>query len=282
MYNSIIKLILKFRTEDQCIQFLENLRWPEHVISPFDNDEICYKLKNNYYKGSKTKRVFNVRYGTIFHKSKIPLLVWFAAIGLFCSAKKGISSYQMARNLNISQKTSYYMLRKIRSILYSENDRFLRGVIQADEVFIGPKGDTRTSRIVKTPVLGLVDYHDNLVMKALRDTSKSCVYPILKKHIKKGSVLFTDEAKVYLDVKTLELTHYACNHDKKKFVIEKTGCTTNAIENLWKHFRTLIRNYNRVSSRWLQLYVDEYVFRFNNKKLDFRHLFCKAVSLAVG
>lgn len=278
--NSLFQLITRFRTEESCIEYLEKHRWPEGIpVSPFIPEEPVYKLKNYQYKGKISGRVFNVKYGTIFWNTKLPLLFWFSAIGLFLSAKRGVSSYQMAKYLNVTQKTAYRILMSIRSLFTAENQKFLHGVVQCDECFIGPKGDTRYKHIVKAPVLGLVSRR-GCVMKVIDDVSKSSIYPVIEKHVRQGATIFTDEYKTYVKLPQHGYHHYACNHERKIFVDEKTLATTNAIENLWKHFKLMLHNYNCVKRKYLQLYVDEYVFRFNNRDVGFKSLFIKLVNLA--
>ena len=281
MFNSIVNLLLKFRTEEQCIEFLESKRWPEgQPVSPFISWEKVYKLKHHRYKGVISGKIFNVKTGTIFQGTKLPLLVWFSAIGLFCSAKKGISSYQMARDLNISQNTAYKLLMKIRSALGPDNDRILKGIVEVDEMFHGPKGDTRKKGIQKTPILGMVS-NKGFTMKVVDDVSKKSIYPVIDDYIKKGTTIFTDEFTTYNSLIRFGYYHYSCNHDKKIWVDKKTLASTNRIENLWRHFRALLRNYNTVSKKYLQNYVDEYCFRGNNRNLKWRQMFNKVLLLAL-
>ena len=278
--HSIFQLVTRFRTEDSCIEYLEKRRWPSgSPISPFIPEEQVYKLKNHWYKGKTSGRVFNVRYGTIFWNTKLPLLIWFSAIGLFLSSKRGISSYTMAKFLNVSQKTAYRMLMNIRSIMTAGNQEFLHGVVQADEAWYGPKGDTRYKHIVKVPILGLIDRR-KVVMKVIKDTTKGSIFPIIKKHVRHGATIFSDEAKYYIKLPNIGYHHYSCNHDQGIFVDEKTGATTNSIENMWKHWKILMKNYNSVKRKNIQLYLDEFVFRYNNRTEDFRSKFIKVLELS--
>ena len=258
--------------------YLEKLRWPDgNPVSPFDPDETVYKLSKNYlYKGSKTGKVFNVRYGTIFQHSRLPLLLWFTAISIFCSAKRGVSSYQMARHLNISQRSAYRMLMKIRSVLSPENDYLLKGIVEMDELYLGPKGSRKTLKKVKTPIFGMCD-NKHAVLKVVTNITKKYLYPTVDRYICKNSTLFTDEYVLYSGMKYRGYHHYTCNHDKKQYVDPKTWANTNWIELVWRHLRAMVRNYNHIEPKNLQLYVDEFVFRYNNRKLKFERVFQKTV-----
>lgn len=280
MFNSVLSICTKFRTEEECIVYLEKQRWPEgNPVSPFLSWEKVYKLKHHQFKGAITGKVFNVKTGTIFQGSKLPLSIWFAAIGLFCSAKKGISSYQMARHLNISQVSAWKLLMKIRSILSHSNKSQLRGIVQIDELFHGPKGDTRKLNFVKTPVFGLADRR-HFIMKVVPDVSKASLYPIIDDYVKKESTIFSDEFTTYKLLNRFGYHHYTCNHKMGVYVNQKTLATTNRIESLWHHFRNMLRNYNTVSKKYLQLYCDEFCWRGNNKKLELRHLFIMTLGFA--
>ena len=156
-----------FDTEEKCITYLEELRWMNGVVSPYDPTSKVYKGKNHLYYCKNTNRSFNVRTGTLFGSSNVKLRKWFVAIWLVTSHKKGISSYQLARDLGVTQKTAWFMLQRIRNCYGMENEGELNGEVEVDETYVGGKNKNRhASKKVrssqgrsvkdKAPVLGMV------------------------------------------------------------------------------------------------------------------------------
>lgn len=123
-FKSILDLVKAFPDEQSCIDHLEWIRWNGKVISPFGSSSRVYKCSNNRYKCSATNKYFNVRTGTIFEGTKIPLQQWILAIYLFTTSKKGISSYTLATELNITQKTAWFLLSRIRYAM--DHETFLK------------------------------------------------------------------------------------------------------------------------------------------------------------
>jgi len=113
-FKSIFDLIKAFPTEQSCIDHLERLQWNGEPVSPFDATSKVYKCKDNRYKCKNTGKYFNVRTGTIFDNTKIPLQKWFMALYVFSSHKKGISSHQLAKDISVTQKSAWFLLHRLR------------------------------------------------------------------------------------------------------------------------------------------------------------------------
>jgi len=145
-FKSILELIQAFPDEQSCIDHLEAIRWDGDVVSPFDADSKVYNCKGNKYKCKETGKYFNVKTNTIFDNTKLPLQKWFLAIWLVTGHKKGISSLQLGRDLDITQKSAWFMLGRIRQCFGLDNDQ-LEGEIEADETFVG--GKTKTAMLIK-------------------------------------------------------------------------------------------------------------------------------------
>jgi transposase-like protein len=135
-FNSIIELLQSFPTEQTCIDHLEKLRWNGHVVSPFDVTSQVYVCKDNKYRCRKTGKYFNVRTGTLFDNTKVPLRKWFFAIWLVTSHKKGISSIQLSKDIDVTQKTAWFMLQRIRNCFGFDNDGQLDNQVEVDETFV--------------------------------------------------------------------------------------------------------------------------------------------------
>lgn len=121
-FNSILDLLNAFPDNQSCIDHLEELRWDGQVISPFDADSKVYKCANNRYRCKETGKYFNVKTATLFDNTKIKLPKWFLAIWLVTSHKKGISSIQLSKDIDVTQKTAWFMLLRIRNCFGFDND----------------------------------------------------------------------------------------------------------------------------------------------------------------
>src|ERR1700752_4257028 len=147
-FNSIIELVSYFNSDEKCLEAIEKWRWNGEVKCLKCDHNKCYKFKSTgaakgRYKCGKCYHQFTATSGTIFHSRKIPLVKWFSAIYFNSYSKKGISSYQLAKGISVTQKTAWFMLTKIREA-YKENDsQPLEGVVMADETFVGGKNKNR-------------------------------------------------------------------------------------------------------------------------------------------
>ena len=203
-FNSILQLLQAFPDEQTCIEHLEELRWDGDVISPFDTTSKVYKCKGNKFKCKNTNKYFNVRTGTLFDNTKIPLQKWFLAIWLITSHKKGISSMQLARDLDVTQKTSWFMLQRIRRCFGLENDNDLDGDVEVDETYVGGKNKNRhaskkidgsqgRSAKDKAPVVGMVARGGKVNAKKVTDVKQKTLTNEIIQVVKETARLFTDE-----------------------------------------------------------------------------------------
>lgn len=196
-FNSLIELTDAFPTEEVCLKYLESLIWEDGVVSPFDPESKVYVCSNNRYICKNTGKSFNVKTGTIFENTKLPLRKWFMAIWLVLSHKKGISSLQLSRDIKVTQKTAWFMLQRIRECLMCKNEGRLENEVEADETFVGGKNKNRhkdkkvkkcqgRSFKDKTPVLGMVERKGEVVTRVIKSTSRSEITPIIQQFVDKG------------------------------------------------------------------------------------------------
>lgn len=275
-FNSLFDLITAFPDEQSCIDHLTKLRWKDTVSSPFIEGSTIYKCKKNRYKCRISNKYFNVRTGTMFEDSKVPLQKWFFAIHIISSHKKGISSHQLSRDIEVTQKTAWFMLQRIRKSMHKPMfEGKLTGVIEADETFVGgknfnrhkdkkvPKAQGRSYKD-KTPVFGLLQRNGMLYACVIPDTKLKTIQPIIHKVIEQGSTLMTDEWLAYNGLGRY-FNHYIVDHSKKEYA--NGEAYTNTLEGAWSLLkRMIIGIYHKTSRKHLQLYVNEFVFRYNTRK----------------
>ena len=273
-FNSILDLFKVFPTEQSCIDHLEKLRWNGFVVSPFDSTSKVYKCKNNRYRCKNTGKYFNVKTNTLFDNTKIELRKWFAAIWLVTSHKKGISSLQLSRDIDVTQKTAWFMLQRIRNCFGIENNNELTNTVEMDETYVGGKNKNRhqekkvehsQGRSVKdkTPVFGMVERGGKLNAKVVKDTACETLTKETVKYVK-DALVYTDEWWGYKSIKQI-FQHEIVNHKCKEYV--RNNVYTNTIEGFWSLLkRGIIGIYHFTSKQHLQRYVDEFVFRYNTRK----------------
>jgi transposase-like protein len=191
--------------------------------------------------------------------------------------KKGISSCQLARDLNITQKTAWYVLKRIHNCLDIECIECLKHEVEADETYIGGKNKNRhkdkkvegaqgRSTKDKKPVFGLAQRNGIVFAKVVDNTQSETIYPIIHKSLHKETTVYTDEYGVYVKLGAY-FPHEIVNHGAGKYVIGNAH--TNTMENYWSHLkRMIIGIHHQVSPKHLQLYVDCQSFRYNTRKIS--------------
>jgi len=293
MFNTNIKSVFEltqtFSTEQDCIDYLEMLKWNKLPISPFDETLKVYKCKNNQYRCKNTGKYFNVKTGTMFENSKVSLRKWFMAIWLVTSHKKGISSIQLGKDIGVRQATAWFMLQRIRACFGIENNNELEGVVECDETFIGGKNKNRhkdkkvphsqgRSFKDKVPVMGMLQRNGKMNAFVITDTKRKSIQPLICRYVNpEKTLLISDEWWAYKGLDKY-YTHNVIDHSKKEYVsLQDNNIHTNNIEGSWNILKRSVSGmYNHVSKKHLQKYVDEFVYRFNLRKVTdqekFRYL----------
>jgi hypothetical protein len=273
-FTSILELIKAFPDEQTCITHLEELRWNGNVVSPFDSNSKVYKCKNNKYRCKNTGKYFNVRTSTLFDNTKIELVKWFMAIYLVTAHKKGISSLQLSRDIDVTQKTAWFMLQRIRNCFGFDNDVILDNEVELDETYVGGKNKNRhnnkksessqgRSLTDKTPVFGMIEREGKLIAKKVDNTSTEILTKEAIKSIKESAKVYSDEWLGYNGISKI-YDHSIVKHNEKQYVNGRIH--TNTIEGFWSLLkRGIFGIYHFTSKKHLQKYVDEFVFRYNTK-----------------
>ncbi len=218
-------------------------------------------------------RQFTLKTGTIFNESPLGLDKWLTAVWLIVNCKNGISSYEVHRDIGITQKSAWFMDHRIRFALGMEEEGKLSGHVEADETFIGGKArnmhkDVRARKITgtggkdKTAVMGILERGGKVRTKVVENRRKKALQAEVRQHVEAGSALYTDALKSYdgLD----EFQHQVVDH-AVEYV--RGNVHTNGMENFWSLVkRGLGGTYISVEPFHLFRYLDEQMFRYNNRK----------------
>lgn len=201
--------------------------------------------------------------GTIFHKSETPLRSWFFAIFLFGNSKNGVSAKELERHLGVTYKTAWRIARQIRSLM-AESGNPLGGIVEVDETYIGGKSNSTGRFKDKTAVIGAVEKQKNSSrVKAItsQKVNAAVALPFIRASVEAGTSIQTDESRIYSRLHQ-EYAHSSVIHSKGVYVDGDTH--TNTIEGFWSQMkRSIDGTYHCVSPKHLQLYVDEFVYRYN-------------------
>ena len=291
----------QFPDDEACLNHLFHLRYGKMKECPKCGCGRPYvRVKNR--RCHQCPKCYNQIYATansIFHRSTTPLVSWYFVIFLFTTSKNGVSACEVQRHLGCTYKTAWKMLHKIRTLMGQDSIEFFTGTVESDETFVGGKNKNRhydkkveqsqgRSFKDKTPVLGLVerseycyitrpskvdptkDVTEKVVTKLSKargfvvpNTSSQTLKPLIYQYVEPGSSLMTDEWQAYNGLCKF-YDHQIVDHSKGQYVNGHAGC--NAAENLWSSVkRTIKGSYISVSRKYLQLYVNECVYRYNHR-----------------
>ena len=269
-------MVNQFSTKRRCISFLEKNRWDNKPICPYCGSSRCTRKTKEYrYTCHVCKRSYSVLVGTIFEATKIPITKWFVAISLILNAKKGLSSLQLARDIKVNRNTAWYLQRRIRKAM-QENDMILSGVVEIDETYVGGSlmnkeyitkvkaGYHKTGMEHKTPVLGMMEKDGKVKLLVLNKAWGQEIKPFVKRFIDKQSTIVTDGFGGYIGLDKYFNKHIKLNHSISQRKIDMYSLST--LEGYWTILkRAITGQYHKISKHYLQEYLNELTFKFNNK-----------------
>lgn len=276
--RTLTEAIKYFADPDICLDFVVQLRWSNGVVCPTCGSTNVRFIKTRRIwecKAQHPKRQFSVKVGTIFEDSAIGLDKWLAAIWMIANDKNGVSSYEVARALGITQKSAWFMLHRIRLAMGTALDKF-SGEVEVDETFVGGKACfmhkskrdqlTGTGGSDKTAVIGLLQRDasgkSQVQAKVVNNIRRHTLAPEVRQRVTPGSEVFTDALKSYNGL-SQDYSHQVVDHGENYV---KGKAHTNGLENFWSLLKRAIKGtYVNVDSFHLTRYIDEETFRFNNR-----------------
>ena len=291
----LLQVMQRFPTQEACIEHLEGIRWRNKETYCPHCGSIGVARKNESQEDGETGRTgrynchdchasFKVTCGTVFHGTKIPLQKWFLAIALIVNAKKSLSSHQLSRDLDLNQKTAWYIMTRIRSEMAKKGGALLQGIIEADETYIGGKPRKPNKRedfepskrgrgTDKAAIIGAVERGGKVVAQLAPNLTGRTILEFIRSVVNlKDSELITDEFRAY-ELVGKELKHTIINH-QEQFVDGDTH--TNTIEGFWSLLkRAWYGQHHHYQTGYTPLYVAEGCYKYNYR--DHESIFDKFV-----
>lgn len=279
--KTLQQAIIYFSDANNCLEYMVSRLWPNGIVCPVCGRPEPTFLKNQrkwQCKSVHPKRQFSAKTGTIFEDSPISLEKWLPTMWLVTNCKNGVSSYEIARAIGVTQKTAWFMLHRIRLAMKNESKSKLGnqgGPVEMDETFIGgklknmhkskrPKGTgfsgIPTGAMAKTIVVGMLERNGRVKAEVVAERTRLVLHALANKHINPGATLITDEWHPY---KGTNFAHEVINH-AVEYV--RGQVHTQGIENFWSLLKRFLGGtYIAVEPFHLESYVDEQIFRYNNR-----------------
>jgi transposase-like protein len=284
--RTLLEAIRYFADKDKALAFVARLRWPQGPVCPeCAAKDIAFLATRRLWKCRACKKQFSVKVGTIFEDSPLGLDKWLPALWLLANCKNDISSYELARDLGVTQKTAWFMLHRIRLAMQSESFGQMEGEVEVDETYIGgsarfihkSKKDRvikgQTGMVGKAAVMGLLERHgldketgevkcSTVRAKPVKSTRRKDLLPEIRANVRPGAEVFTDAHPSY-NTLVEEYAHQAIDHAES---YAEGKVHTNGLENFWSLLKRGIKGtYIAVEPFHLFRYVDEQVRRFNER-----------------
>jgi transposase-like protein len=298
--KTLQEAIVYFSDPETAFAEMVKFRWPDGTVTcPTCGSENVYFTKSRRIwecKEKHAKRQFSVKVGSIMEDSALGIDKWLIAAWLITNAKNGISSYELAKAIGVTQKSAWFMLHRIRLAMQDEAGGKLHGHIEADETFIGGKArnmhaakrkrlgiSQSQSMIGKIAVMGLLQRHgegSKVRTQVIATRRKHQLEQVVTENVETGSALYTDSLRSYDRMATRGYIHGVIDH-AEKYVEGQVH--TNGLENFWSLLKRALKGtYVSVEPFHLFRYLDEQAFRFNNRKMTDAARFALTASAVFG
>jgi transposase-like protein/IS1 family transposase len=283
---NLLTIFSRFPDQEACIEHLERVRWADAPYCPLCGSTTVARKSEGERIGRwnchACRGSFNVLSGTIFEKTKLPLQKWFLAIGIIVNAKKSVSSHQLARDLDLNQKSAWFMQQRVRAAMLTMEGELLQGIVEADETYVGGKrrrsnrrdddNDTGKSagftgrHTKKVPVVGAVERGGRVVARVVENVSRNSLERFIGGIVdKKAALLVTDEwsgyGRLHKTMRHAVIKHRECYADGLRH--------TNTIEGFWSLVkRAWYGTHHRYSRRFMPLFIGEACWKYNHRKTE--------------
>lgn len=270
-----------FTDETKAREYLEATRWPAGPVCPFCGEHDTVKalpqkgsMGAGWYHCRKDRKKFTVRVGTLYERSHVPLHKWLLATYLLCSSKKGISSHQLHRMLNVQYKTAWFMAHRIREGMREFSPDPVGGenkTVEVDETYVGGKAKNakRGAPVPKKEaVVSLVERDGKVRSFHVPNVNRANLRRMMTAQIDRKSYLMTDDANVYKPIGREFGGHGSVNHSAEEYV-RGSYWHTNTVEGYFSILKRGITGvYQHVSQEHLKRYLGEFDFRYNERHVD--------------
>ncbi|RXK86248.1 IS1595 family transposase [Filimonas effusa] len=279
-FKNLKQLVIYFGNDEQkCRDFLAKERWGNKPICVHCQHDKCYRFTDGrLYKCAKCRKQFTVTMGTIFENSKVPLSTWFAAIYLCTAHKKGISSIQLAKDLGVTQKTSWFMLMRIKEMTKVKDRAKMTRIVEVDETYVGGKERNKSNaerkafaegkrKAEKTPVIGIVERKGMAYLQVAKDVTGGTLKGLVREAADRMSIIVTDSFSGYTGLRDQYIGHVTVNHSQNEYI---SGIYhTNTVEGFFSILkRSILGIFHHLSVKHLQRYCDEISFRYNTRYME--------------
>ena len=281
--DTLLGAINYFADVDVATMFVAGLRWPHGVTCPHCGSKNCpYVASRRIWQCRECRKQFSVKVGSIFEDSPIPLSKWLPAMWLLVNCKNGVSSYEMARDIGVTQKSAWFMMHRLRLAIHAGSFDKMTGEVEADETFIGGKSrnmhaskrrklgiSQSNSMAGKVAVMGLLERktektHSKVRASVIHNRRKHQLEDVVTDHVEWGATLYTDALRSYDRMGARGYFHQVVDH-AESYV--DGAVHTNGLENFWSLLKRAIKGtYVSVEPFHLFRYLDEQVYRFNSRK----------------
>ena len=293
---NLITLAREYQDEDKARELFESWRWPDgKPICPHCKHDEAYamkskkdtknKMRSGLYCCSACRKTFTATVGTVMEDSHLPISKWLMAIFLISSSKKGMSAHQLHRMLKITYKAAWFMCHRIR-FAFGDDGEKLKGIVEADECFIGGRGEARTNFLRHVPVMALIERGGKAKTRVVASVSQKNLGAVLAECVDTSAIVNTDDHPGYKAPLKKYARHDVVNHSKEEYHRvnpDGTISTTNGAESFFSLLkRGVYGSWHHVSREHLPKYANEFAFRWGTSKLTDGARMAAAVPLFGG